>query len=421
MSTSEVTPPTSKLVASVEGAVVPRFDFRVDFAAGTRRGSTHAINQDSLLCQPAHGLFAIADGMGGHAAGEVASRITVEAIERSLASERAREVIERYALAPELEVRRELYDLLSAAAQEAHDAVRREGERDPNRRGMGTTLDFVLLVRDRGFFAHVGDSRAYLVRPTATLQLTHDHAAYDSLRTSGKRLPARLAKSPLTNSIGHRQRVVVDTLFVDLAAGDRIVLCTDGAIEAFESEREFASLCRSQKSPTAICERILALADEREASDDATVVSAFIGERFARRRADAGLRAQDIATLRASPLLASLPTSFVLSTLAAGVEVDLPDGAEIPAAVAGDRVAYVILDGLVELPSGRNLGSSGLVMVESLLDIAIRGKLPRVVERARLLRIRHDDFNEVCSHNTQLAAELYKRIAHHLAQLLRSR
>src|SRR5690606_37004332 len=163
-----------------------------------------------------------------------------------------------------------------------------------------------------------------------------------------------------------------------------------------ESEREFASLCRSQKSPTAICERILALADEREASDDATVVSAFIGERFARRRADAGLRAQDIATLRASPLLASLPTSFVLSTLAAGVEVDLPDGAEIPAAVAGDRVAYVILDGPVTLPSGRTLGASAVVLVESLLDLRTPRELPRIGGPARPLRIRPDRFSDVC-------------------------
>jgi PPM family protein phosphatase len=421
MSSSEATPPSSALVTSIEGAVVPRFDFRVDFASGSRRGSTHAINQDALLCQPEIGLFAIADGMGGHAAGEVASRLTIEAIEGALSSGRAREIIERYALTPELEARRELYDLLSAAATAAHDAVREEGDRNPNRRGMGTTLDFVLLVRDRGFFAHVGDSRAYLLRPTATLQLTHDHAAYDSLRTSGKRVPTRLTRSPLTNSIGHRQRVVVDTLFVDLAAGDRIVLCTDGAIEAFEQERDFAQLCRTGESPADICDRVLRFAADHEASDDATVVALFVGERFARRRADAGLRAQDIATLRASPLLSGLPTSFVLSTLAAGVEVDLPEGAEVPAAVAGDRVAYVILDGLVELPSGRTLGSSGLVMVESLLDLAIRGKLPRVVERSRLLRIRHDDFNEVCGHNTQLAAELYKRIAHHLAQLLRNR
>lgn len=388
------------------------------YAARSDIGLLRDGNEDSGYAGPR--LLVLADGMGGHAAGEVASRLTLEAVERTLSSERAREVIERYALAPELEARRALYDLLANAAETAHEVVRNEGERHPSHRGMGTTLDFVLLVRDRGFFGHVGDSRAYLLRPTATLQLTHDHAAYDSLRTSGKRVASRAVRSPLTNSIGHRQRVVVDTLFVDLAAGDRIVLCTDGAFEAFDEERAFAQRCRAGATPAAICEGLLGIAEERDASDDATVLSIFVGERFSRRRADAGLRAQDIATLRASPLLAELPTSLVLSTLAAGVEVDLAEGADVPAAVAGDRVAYVILDGMVELPKGRTLGPSGLVMVESLLDIPVRGKLPRVTERARLLRIRHDDFIEVCGHNTQLSAELYKRIAHHLAQLLGS-
>jgi hypothetical protein len=97
------------------------------------------------------------------------------------------------------------------------------------------------------------------------------------------------------------------------------------------------------------------------------------------------------------------------------VEVELKKGVEVPRAVASDRVAYIILDGMVELPSGRTLGASGVLMVESLLDIVVRGKLPKVLERTRLLRIRHDDFTEVCAHNMQLAAELYRRIAIHLA------
>jgi CRP-like cAMP-binding protein len=86
--------------------------------------------------------------------------------------------------------------------------------------------------------------------------------------------------------------------------------------------------------------------------------------------------------------------------------------------VANDRVAYLILDGLVRTPGGRTLGASALLMAESLLDMPQHGPLPAVVARARLLRIRHDDFKQVCSHDPHLAAALYLRIARHLANAL---
>ncbi|HHH29780.1 MAG TPA: phosphoprotein phosphatase, partial [Polyangiaceae bacterium] len=331
-----------------------------------------------------------------------------------LASEEARTVVGLYAQEPELEHRRAIFELLTQAMRRANERVMEDAEKNESRRGMGTTLDLVLLVRDRAFFAHVGDSRAYLVRPTATLQLTHDHAAYDSLRSSGKRSPSGRTRSPLTNSIGHRSDLVVDTLFVDISAGDRVVLCTDGVFDPLDGEAAFQRICR-RGDPETICKGLIGAAKKAGGTDDASVIALQMGRRFARRKGDAGPRAKDIATIGASPLLVDLKTSEVLSALAAGVEVELTEGDEVPRAVANDRVAYVILDGLIALPNGRKLGPSGLLMAESLLDVAVRGDLPVVVERARLLRIRHDDFNEVCAHNTHLAAELYKRLARHLA------
>lgn len=397
-----------------ERCVVPSFDFRLDYCAASARGQGREINQDAYLCRPEAALFAIADGMGGHAAGEVAAAVSVEEIGRQLGSEEARAIVGRYAQDPELEHRRAIFELLTSAMMRANDRVIADGERHESRRGMGTTLDLVLLVRDRAFFAHVGDSRAYLVRPTATLQLTHDHAAYDSLRTSGKRSPSGRNRSPLTNSIGHRNDLVVDTLFVDISTGDRVVLCTDGVFNPLEDEAAFQRLCR-RGTPDQVCTSLIERAQEAGGTDDASIITLEVGKRFARRKGDAGPRAKDIATIAASPLLSDLETSALLSALAAGVEVELATGQEVPRAVASDRVAYVILDGLIGLPNGRKLGPSGLLMAESLLDVAVRGDLPKVVEHARLLRIRHDDFNEVCAHNTALAAELYKRLARHLA------
>lgn len=395
--------------------IVPSFDFRVDYCAGTVTGYGRDHNEDATLCRPDLGLFAIADGMGGHQAGEVAARKSLEAVEKTLASPSAREILDAYAADPMLDNRRKVFEMLAGAMRTANDTVMAAGEAKPDQRGMGCTLDLTVFVRDRAFFAHVGDSRAYLVRPTASLQLTHDHAAYDSLRTSGKRAPmAGATRSPLTNSIGHHDKLVVDTLFVDLNAGDRIVLCTDGAFSMFEAEAAFGRVCRAG-SAVDVGTTLLKRVRERKGLDDGTVIILNVRERFAKRKGDAGPRSRDLATISASPLLMDMSPADVLNTLAAGVEIELPEGKEIPRAVANDRVAYVILDGLVELGSGRKLGPSGLLLAESLLDVATRGELPKVLERARLLRIRHDDFLEVCAHNPTLSAELYKRIARHLA------
>lgn len=397
--------------------VLPRFDYRVDYASATGRGAARDNNEDVLLCRPDMALFGIADGMGGHAAGEIAAALSLEVCEREIGTKAATRLLDKYAANPKLDNRRAVFDLLGRVIQTANEAVLDAGRQDSNRRGMGTTLDIVLLVRDRAFVAHVGDSRAYLVRRTATLQLTNDHAAFDSLRVTGKRTPtARWGRSPLANSIGARPNVQVDTLFVDLAPRDRLVMCTDGVFGVIHSDSQLAELC-SAPSARDICARLLNHVREQFGHDDATAVVIRVGERFVARRGDPGPRALDMAVVSASPLLIDLPPSAVFNTLAASVEIELDAGEEVPRAVANDRVAYLILDGAVQLPGGRILGASGLLMAESLLDVARRGRLPEVLERARLLRIRHDDFRQVCSHDPLLAAQLYMRLARHLATL----
>lgn len=398
-----------------EGLVLPRFDFRIDFASGTGRGAAREDNEDALLCRPNMALFGIADGMGGHAAGEVAAALSLEICERELASKRARRRLDRYAAKPTLNNRRAVFDLLGRSIQAANEAVLDEGRADPSRRGMGSTLDLLLLARNRAFVAHVGDSRVYLIRRTATIQLTHDHAAFDSLQMTGKRPPtARFGRSPLANSIGARPDVQVDMVFVDFAPGDRFLLCTDGVFGALGAEAMIGELC-TPSSPKEVCQNLLDYVAEQRGHDDATAVVVGIGERFVARRGDPGPRALDLAVVSSSPLLVGLPPSAVLSTLAAAVEVEIDAGEDLPRAVANDRVAYLVLDGAVRLPKGRTLGAPALIGAEALLDVSRRGPLPKVVERARLLRIRHDDFREICSHDAELAAQLYERLARHLA------
>jgi serine/threonine protein phosphatase PrpC len=401
-----------------ERQVVPRFDYRIDFCTATAKGAARENNEDYILSRPDAALFGIADGMGGHAAGEVAASLSLRVVERELGAKAATRLLDKYASYPTLDNRRAVFDLMARVIQTANDAVIEAGREDESLRGMGTTLDLLLLARDRAFVAHVGDSRAYLVRRTATLQLTNDHSAFDPLRMTGRRMPtARWGRSPLSNSIGAAPRVQVDTLYVDLRAGDRVLLCTDGIFSVIDGEAHLSKLCDAS-SARAICSNLLDNVRLQLGHDDASAVVVGVSERFVTRRGDAGPRALDMRVVSSSPLLIDLPPSAVLSTLAAAVEMELDEGSEVPRAVANDRVAYIILDGLVRTPGGRTLGASALLMAESLLDMPQHAALPAVVARARLLRIRHDDFKQVCSHDPHLAAALYLRIARHLATAL---
>lgn len=395
--------------------VVPRFDYRLDYCTMSARGAARENNEDSVLCRPDMALFGISDGMGGHAAGEVASSLSLRVVERELATKAATRVLDRYAAHPRLEHRRAVFALLAAAIQTANDEVLDAGREDPALRGMGCTLDLLALIRDRAFVAHVGDSRAYLVRRTAAMQLTNDHSAYDPLRMTGRRPPpSRWGRSPLSNSIGAMPTVQVDTLFVELRPQDRVMLFTDGVFGVIDSDALLARLCQPT-SPVQICTNLLDNVRVQLGHDDSSAVVVRVGERFVARPGETGLRAQDMAVVSASPLLYDMPPAAVLSALAAAVEIELEEGAEVPRTHASDRVAYIVLDGQVRMPTGRMLSSAALLMSESLLDIALQGPLPTVAARTRLLRIRHDDFKQICSHDAQLAAALYLRIARHLA------
>ncbi len=152
--------------------------------------------------------------------------------------------------------------------------------------------------------------------------------------------------------------------------------------------------------------------------DNATAVVIEIGDRFvARGHEDRGLAAADLERARATPLLAGLTQPQVLGALAAAVEIEVDARHTLPRVVANDLVAYLLLDGLVRTARGKLLGTGALLFPESLLGVWGEGELPVVEQTARLLRVRADDFEEVCRADVTLAADLYHHLATHLARL----
>jgi serine/threonine protein phosphatase PrpC len=408
---------------------IPRFDFRVEFAGASDVGKVRKNNEDALAIFPDLALFGVADGMGGHAAGEVAAKLAIDTVAAFLREKPAQRVLGRFPKNPSLEARHAMFALLRDAVQRANSAIRGEAEARKEPSGMGTTLDVALLSRDRAFVAHTGDSRVYLARASTVIQLTHDHALFESMLAAGRmrttsprvNVEGRRRANPLVNAVGIAPNVSVDTCFVELARGDRLLFCSDGVHGAIESETVLAQLLRPG-SPGEAAKALVAYALHRGGHDNATALVVDVCERFVARAGGddgptSGPVSSDILVARHSALLEDLPPASVLAALAAAVEVEIAKNERVPRLVANDWVSYIIVSGQISLPDGRVLGPSGVLFLESLMGVAREGELPLVVENARLMRLRADDFSEVCAQDIELSNALHMRIARHLARM----
>ncbi|MGH9075988.1 MAG: Stp1/IreP family PP2C-type Ser/Thr phosphatase [Acidimicrobiales bacterium] len=228
--------------------------------AATDIGLVRASNQDQLLV--AHPLFAVADGMGGHAAGEVASRIAVDSLAASFA--------ELAAPSP---------DQLGAAAQAANRAVWDHAQSAAELRGMGTTLVALALVADGGQpklgVVNVGDSRAYRLRDGELAQLTNDHSLVQELVDEGQLGAEEAAHHPqrhvLTRALGVDPDVAVDLTAVTPVPGDRFLLCSDGLVREVD-DNQVAAVLRRLADPDDAARELVAQAKAHGGSDNVTVV-----------------------------------------------------------------------------------------------------------------------------------------------------
>ena len=199
-------------------------------------------NEDSAHVDAQQRFFIVADGMGGHAAGEVASAMAVETVKKTLEGSSA--IIEGFTARPTDNARRALVQLLQSAVLAAHQAVYQRGSKESDKAGMGTTLDVLLIAGQEAFVAHVGDSRTYLIRDGKAAQLTTDHTVAEVLVIEGKLTIEEALVSPyrtvLVNAIGVAADVGVEMAHLQLRPGDKLLLCSDGLHDYFLAEQELA-------------------------------------------------------------------------------------------------------------------------------------------------------------------------------------
>lgn len=204
-------------------------DVRGRAAGRSQPGRRRSSNQDALLINPELGVYAVCDGIGGCAAGEVAASLAVSIIESSIAAWRAGWP----ARPPQLDAGLDLVAAASDAVQAASEVVFDAASKLEEQAGMGTTATVALQDGRRLAMAHVGDSRLYLVRGGRTTQLSTDHTVTSELVRSGHLAPDLAATHPYRNSltrfVGADPSPEVDLLLLDVEAGDRLILTSDGA------------------------------------------------------------------------------------------------------------------------------------------------------------------------------------------------
>ncbi|MFZ4517454.1 MAG: protein phosphatase 2C domain-containing protein [Microthrixaceae bacterium] len=236
---------------------------RLESASATLVGQVRQANEDSHLVTT--DLVAVADGMGGHLGGEVASATTVEVLSSAAGS-------------------RTVEDLVAAV----HLANRRVNDRaaeDEELRGMGTTVCAVGLVtyddRDELAVLNVGDSRVYLWAAGELVQLTEDHSLVETLVREGRLTPAEAEAHPqrnvLTRALGVEPLVVVDAWLLEPCDGDRVLLCSDGLFNEVDVPR-IAEVLASDDGPDAAARRLAAEADAAGGRDNITVVVVDVGD-----------------------------------------------------------------------------------------------------------------------------------------------
>jgi serine/threonine protein phosphatase PrpC len=240
-------------------------------------GMVREHNEDCAHMEPARGFFIVADGMGGHAAGEVASAMAVETVRKTL--EEAEPEITAFTKAPTDAGRRAIVQLLQQAVLQAHQAVFQRGQTEADKQGMGTTLDVVLVAGAEAFVAHVGDSRTYLVRDGRSSQITTDHTVAEVLVIEGKLTIEEAQVSPLrtilVNAIGVSADVGVEMAHVTLKRDDRLLLCSDGLHDYFPAEDEIAQRLSAAKPGEALAEMV-ELAKTRGGHDNITGIAVHV-------------------------------------------------------------------------------------------------------------------------------------------------
>jgi serine/threonine protein phosphatase PrpC len=232
----------------------------VRYGVSTHPGRRRRHNEDAYVLEPP--LFAVADGMGGAKAGEVASSLAAAALKENNGGTGGEERV-------------------TALIQEANRRVFRRANEDRDAAGMGTTMTVALVEDNRVAFGHVGDSRAYLIRAGKIEQLTDDHSLVAELVRGGKLTPEEADTHPqrsvITRAVGTEPDVDVDTFTIEPEPGDLFLICSDGLTDMVDDETILRAVEENRSNLEVAAKALINAANKQGGEDNITVVFFEVG------------------------------------------------------------------------------------------------------------------------------------------------
>lgn len=407
----------------------------LSFAAGTDVGRQRDHNEDNFLIDKKLQLFIVADGMGGHAAGEIASSITVHQIRDAIHANR--DLVDRYRQGDPGVHPMEILQVIEHAIQDACGTVYNRAQAEPDKRGMGTTASALLIAgasgKLRGFIAHVGDSRIYLARQNQCHQLTEDHSLLNELVRRGKikreefeSSPYKQFKNAVTRAVGVYASVEVDTFDFDVLPGDRFLLCSDG-LSVYLDEEALPRML-SDGDVREVPKHLIDIANDGGGHDNITTVVVRVGEEADRADEE---RAEELSlkieVLKGMQLFRYLSYKELVRVMNITETRDYEAGDPIIREGDSGEAMFVVVSGTVKL---HKKGDAGDVQVAeltrghhfgemALVDRTVRSLSATAESPARLLAITRKDFYAIIKKEPSLSVKLLWSFVQVLGERLR--
>jgi serine/threonine protein phosphatase PrpC len=381
-------------------------------------------NEDSMLVDPSLGLYVVADGMGGHAAGEVASAKATEVVKQHIGANR--QVLKELATNATQQNRSNAAALVELAIQRACSEIYKQAVADSTKRGMGTTLVCLVLSGNKGVIGHVGDSRVYLVRNGQCHRLTEDHTLVAAQLKAGTISKEQAASSQyrnvITRAVGIQESVQVDTLIVEAVPGDTFLLCSDG-LHGYLNDDEVAPLVAAVPGKE-LPKKFIALANERGGKDNITAVVIQVAGEGAVQSEETAEAQSRMEALRKIPLFRHLTYKEQTAVLSIATTRTFPGGREIVVEGQPGEELFVVIRGRVsiekngveiaELRAGGHFGEMGLI------DNAPRSATVRASEPTRVMVIARSDLMNLMKRESILAVKMLWSFVQVLSDRLRA-
>jgi serine/threonine protein phosphatase PrpC len=403
----------------------------LSFWAASDVGRKREHNEDNFLIDKKLSLFLVADGMGGHASGEVASHIAAHEFRNSI--ETHKDLLEAYARkdanTAAAATTQAILAIMEQAVQAAGQAIFEKGKAEPEKRGMGTTISALMVVGERAFMAHVGDSRIYMLRQGQVVQLTEDHSLINELIRRGKVTRESLAQSPysayknaVTRAVGVYETVQVDTMDLEILPGDQFLLCSDG-LHSYLDDKQIVELLGNAQITT-VPKTFVDLANTRGGQDNITAIVLRIhgqGAEAADGRSEELTRKVEV--LKHMPLFRHLTYKEIIRVLNMTEVSDYGAGEDLLHENEPGDELYILLKGKIRLHK-EGAFITHLLPGSHLGEMALIDRSPRSVsataeERSRVLILRRRDFYEIIRKDPPLSVKLLWSFVQVLADRLR--